>query len=101
MESFTHPHLVKILGVCLDSASVPLIVSPYMSQGSLLPHLKQRQSELVLSKSVKVSREKVTQPFKMHIQSFIMYFTTSGIKGTNRTDFHVPSNRYGNGLPFQ
>ena len=48
MKEFSHPHVMGLLGVCLDSGPSPCLVLPFMAGGSLLDHLKKKRSELVL-----------------------------------------------------
>ena len=50
MDRFSHLHVLGMLGVCLDAGPAPYIVLPFMSGGSLLCYLRNRRSELVLSR---------------------------------------------------
>ena len=45
MLSFTHPNVMSLIGVCFDE-EVPLIIMPYMSDGSVLGYVKQNQEKL-------------------------------------------------------
>ena len=45
MLSFKHRNVMSLIGVCFDE-EVPLIVMPYMSNGSLLQYVKQNKEEL-------------------------------------------------------
>ena len=49
MQSFDHPNVLKLLGVCLDGGPTPYIVTPFMVNGSLLSYLKQERENLVRS----------------------------------------------------
>ena len=49
MKEFSHPHVMGLLGVCLDAGPSPYLVLPFMAGGSLLDHLKKKRSELVLT----------------------------------------------------
>ena len=49
MSRFKHPHVMGLIGVCLDSGSAPYIIMPYMANGSLLDYLKQERCRIVLS----------------------------------------------------
>ena len=42
MLSFTHPNVMSLIGVCFDE-EVPLIIMPYMSNGSVLGYVKQNK----------------------------------------------------------
>ena len=46
MKEFSHPHLVSIIGVCLDSGPCVSVVVPYMINGSLLDYLKRERCNL-------------------------------------------------------
>ena len=48
MKEFSHPHVMSLLGVSLDSGPSPYLVLPFMAGGSLLDHLKKKRSDLVL-----------------------------------------------------
>ena len=48
MKEFSHPHVMGLLGVSLDSSLSPYLVLPFMAEGSLLAHLKKKHSELVI-----------------------------------------------------
>ena len=45
MLLFTHPNVMSLIGVCFDE-EVPLIIMPYMSNGSVLGYAKQNKEEL-------------------------------------------------------
>ena len=48
MRKFKHPHVMGLIGVCLDAGPAPYIVMPYMANGSLLSYLKKERGSLVL-----------------------------------------------------
>ena len=48
MQDFDHPHVMSLIGVCLDAGSGIAIVMPYMANGSLLDYLKRERSTLEL-----------------------------------------------------
>ena len=48
MKAFVHPHVMGILGICLDGQT-PYIVMPFMSNGSLHTYLRKHRMELLLS----------------------------------------------------
>ena len=50
MSRFKHPHVMGLIGVCLDAGSAPYIVMPYMANGCLLDYLKKENNNLVLIK---------------------------------------------------
>ena len=47
MVSFDHPNVMSLIGVCFDG-EMPLIIMPYMSNGSVLGYVKQNVHELLL-----------------------------------------------------
>ena len=49
MSRFKHSHIMSLVGVCLDAGSAPLIIMPYMENGSLLQYLKHERETLVVS----------------------------------------------------
>ena len=51
MQEFDHPNILKLLGVCLDGGPAPYIIMPFMTNGSLLDHLKENRECLVLDPS--------------------------------------------------
>ena len=48
MSRFKHPHVMGLIGVCLDAGSAPYIVMPFMANGCLLDYLKRERCTLVL-----------------------------------------------------
>ena len=49
MQEFHHPHVMPLIGVCLDAGSSVSIVMPYMTNGSLLDYLKKERGNLDLT----------------------------------------------------
>ena len=49
MSRFKHSHIMGLVGVCLNGGSAPLIIMPYMENGSLLQYLKHQRDTLVVS----------------------------------------------------
>ena len=49
MQSFDHPHVMTLIGVCLDAGPGLALVMPYMANGSLLAYLKSERPNLDLS----------------------------------------------------
>ena len=48
MKAFVHPHVMGILGICLDGQA-PYVVMPFMANGSLHTYLRKHRMELLLS----------------------------------------------------
>ncbi len=49
MQEFHHPHVMPLIGVCLDAGPGVSMVMPYMTNGSLLDYLKKERSTLELA----------------------------------------------------
>ena len=49
MQSFNHPHVMTLIGVCLDAGPGLVLVMPYMANGSLLAYLKEERPNLDLT----------------------------------------------------
>ncbi|XP_064388088.1 tyrosine-protein kinase receptor UFO-like isoform X2 [Halichondria panicea] len=49
MQEFHHPHVMPLIGVCLDAGPGVSIVMPYMTNGSLLDYMKKERSTLELA----------------------------------------------------
>ena len=49
MSKFSHPNVMKLIGVCIDTGDSPYIVMPYMAYGSLLSYLKKHRAELTIA----------------------------------------------------
>ena len=47
MMEFNHPHVLSLIGVCLDHEYGVSMVMPHMINGSLLDYLKKEQCNLV------------------------------------------------------
>ena len=47
MLSFDHPNVMSLIGVCLDG-EMPLLIMPFMSNGSILDYMKHHKEELLL-----------------------------------------------------
>ena len=43
MKNFNHPHVLKLLGVCVPSHENPMVVLPYMSNGDLRSYVKDKK----------------------------------------------------------
>ena len=47
MKDFNHPHIMSLIGVCLDTSLG--VVMPFMANGSVLSYLKREKAALLLS----------------------------------------------------
>ena len=48
MKAFVHPHVMGILGICLDGQA-PYVVMPFMANGNLHTYLRKHRIELLIS----------------------------------------------------
>ena len=48
MQNFKHPHVLNIIGVCMDAGPAPYIIMPFMTNGSLLAYIKKEKINLVV-----------------------------------------------------
>ena len=48
MLSFEHENVMSLIGVCIDG-EMPLIIMPFMSNGSVLDYLKNRKDNLLVT----------------------------------------------------
>ena len=48
MQNFKHPHVLNIVGVCVDAGPAPYIIMPFIANGSLLAHIKKEKTNLVV-----------------------------------------------------
>ena len=46
MQEFNHPHVLSLIGVCLDTGPGVSIVMPFMTNGSLLDYLRKERSNI-------------------------------------------------------
>ena len=56
MQEFHHPHVMSLIGVCLDAGVDVSIVLPYMGNGSLLDYLKKERDSLELDDDSEVDQ---------------------------------------------
>ena len=49
MHTFSHPNVMSLTGICLDTAGGPAVVMPFMDNGSVLNYLKKERGKLVPS----------------------------------------------------
>ena len=69
MQEFDHPHVLSLIGVCLDTGPGVSMVMPYMTNGSLLEYLKKERSNMEIMED---DPEKVTSKF----HRLYMYYST-------------------------
>ena len=58
MASFQHPNVMTLVGMCFDG-DTPLIIMPYMSEGSVLRYVKENRGELLFDREMNEDSEEV------------------------------------------
>ena len=57
MKDFNHPHIMSLIGVCLDAGVG--VVMPYMANSSVLSYLKKERESLLLQDEADVEQVRV------------------------------------------
>jgi len=52
MIGLDHPHVLTLIGLCVDGGPTPYIVMPFMANGSLLSYLKADRKNLLIPEDV-------------------------------------------------
>ena len=48
MQNFKHPHVLNIIGVCVDAGPAPYIIMPFIANGNLLAYIRKNKTDLVV-----------------------------------------------------
>ena len=67
MQNFNHPHVLNIVGVCLDAGPAPYIIMPFIANGSLLAYIKKEKTNLVVPNDA--DNELASSYYVIHINS--------------------------------
>ena len=43
MKNFNHPHVLRLLGVCVNDQENPMVILPYMANGDLRSYVKDKK----------------------------------------------------------
>ena len=70
MLSFNHANVMSLIGVCIDGG-MPLLIMPFMINGSVLDYVRKHKGELLLG--VECKKEKVM--FKKIISVFVLAYS--------------------------
>ena len=73
MSELSHPNIMSVVGVCVDSSQGPSIVMPYMANGSLLDYLKRERKSLYLDFDAESDTVSVTSIFKSDIRVKLLF----------------------------
>ena len=63
MKRFSHPHVLGLIGVCVDAGPAPYIISSYMEYGSMLSYLRAERSVLVVKDDTDVEEVNCVHSF--------------------------------------
>ena len=73
MQEFDHPHVLPLIGVCLDTGPGVSMVLPFMTNGSLKDYLKKERSNLEIKEE---DSEKVVATDRSFDLSILLAFFT-------------------------
>ena len=71
MLSFDHPNVMSLTGVCLDK-EIPLLIMPFMANGTVLEYVTQHKEDLRLT-------SKATEAQVCHCTLHIVYIASDGV----------------------
>ena len=60
MDNLSHPHVMNLIGVSISNTLSPILIMPFMENGSLLNYLKKERSNIYLDYDVE--EESVSDP---------------------------------------
>ena len=94
MLSFQHPNVMSLVGVCLDD-EMPLLIMPFMSNGSVLEYIRHHKQELLLTS------EATDEEVHVKTKWFDIYFITLLTDTVSKEDIFedVSPNNEGNDIP--
>ena len=52
MDKLSHPHVMNLIGVSISNTLPPILIMPFMENGSLLSYLKKERNDLYLDYDV-------------------------------------------------
>ncbi len=88
MQDFDHPHVMSLIGVCLDAGPGIAIVMPYMANGSLFDYLKRERDNLELDDDCEIDQVCVKA---MEIRtSTVALSATSIVRWHSKLIVHLP-----------
>ena len=64
MKDFNHPHIMSLIGVCLDTSLG--VVMPFMANGSVLSYLKREKEALLLSDETDIEEVGIIYNVSLH-----------------------------------
>ena len=71
MSELSHPNIMSLVGVCVNSSRGPSIVMPYMANGSLLDYLRRERESLYLDFNAETNTVSVYKSLKNDVHVII------------------------------
>ena len=65
MKDFNHPHIMSLIGVCLDTSLG--VVMPFMANGSVLSYLKREKETLLLNDETDIEEVGIIYNVALHV----------------------------------
>ena len=96
MLSFQHPNLMSLVGVCLDG-EMPLLIMPFMSNGSVLEYIRHHKQELLLT-SEATDEEVLNDLTFIDLVTLPCHFLTGTVSKEDIFEDVSPNNK-GNDIP--
>ena len=96
MLSFDHPNVMSLVGVCLDG-EMPLIIMPFMSNGSILEYVRHHKQELLLTSEA--TDEEVLKWFDLCSPCYTSMLIFAGTVSKEDISEDVSPNSKGNDIP--
>ena len=96
MLSLKHPNVMSLVGVCLNG-EMPILVMPFMSNGSVLEYVRHHKQELLLTSEA--TDEEVLEWFDLHWPCYTSTPIFVGTVGKEDISEDVSPNNKGNDIP--
>ena len=74
MLSFDHPNVMSLISVCLNR-EMPLLIMPFMANGSVLEYVKHHKEELLLTSEATEAQAGRQKEKQMYVHSQCMYYS--------------------------
>ena len=97
MLSFEHPNVMSLVGVCLDD-EMPLLIMPFMSNGSVLEYIQHHKQELLLTSEATDKEVLISGLTFIDLVTFPCHILTGTASNENISEDMSPDNK-GNDVP--
>ena len=95
MLNFEHPNVMSLIGVCVDG-EIPLLVMPFMSNGSILEYIRHHKQDLLLTSES--TDEEVSKWLAFVDYVTLSYCFHAGTVSKEDISKDVPPNNEGNDI---